>query len=353
MSDRSLEHRHLNIVKKYYMAGGDLFFQVHRYFFDRESPKFQEMLSRPPPTGQAAYGSLNNPVVLDVTSEEFQQLLWVFYNPVYSYEEAKLEDWGCILSLACRYKFPEVKKLAVRNLEKFNLDLVEQISLYQECSADEDLLIPLYAHLCARDRTLSLAETHRLGYETAVMVFQAREHLRSPADRGKSPLPDDIEEGEVEDTIRDLMKDLFSGNPNDNRKSISASGWAAAYEEALATINMEPKSRSIRRIPRPLPPPAPSSETDEMDGLHKMETITEVSTVRTGRTDSLSSEVTNSKRRVQNLNGVKSTGQTLKKSQLTYKNQNQQRQRRKSIRNTIMGLISPRDDLRPTTDEAH
>ncbi|KAJ3793063.1 hypothetical protein GGU11DRAFT_801146 [Lentinula aff. detonsa] len=227
MSDRSLESRHLNIVKKYYMAGGDLFFQVenslfkvHRYFFERESPKFQEMLSRPPPTGQSSYGSLNNPVVLDATSEEFQQLLWVFYNPVYSYEEAKLEDWGCILSLACRFKFPEVKKLAVRNLEKFNLDLVDQLSLYQECNADEDLLIPLYAQLCARDQTLSLIETHKLGYETAVMVFQAREHLRSPADRGKSPLPDNLEEGEVEDTIRDLMKDLFSGNPNDNRSGL-------------------------------------------------------------------------------------------------------------------------------------
>ncbi|GAW10132.1 hypothetical protein LENED_012364 [Lentinula edodes] len=342
MSDRSLEPKlqHLSIVKKYYMPGGDLYFQaenslfkVHRYFFDRESPKFQDMLSRPPPTGQAAYGSLNNPVVLDVTSEEFQQLLWVFYNPVYTYEEAKLEDWACILSLACHYKFPE-------------------ISLYQEYKVDEDLLIPLYAQLCARDRTLSLLETHKLGYETAVMVFQAREHLRSPADRGKSPLPDDIEEGEVEDTIRDLMKDLFSGNPNDNRKSISASGWAAAYEEALATINMEPKPRSIRRIQRPPPPPAPSSDTpDEMDGMHKMETITEVSTVRTGRTNSLSSQVTNSKRRAQSPNGVKTSGQTLKKSQLTYKNQNQQRQRRKSIRNTLLGLISPRDDPHLTTDE--
>ncbi|KAJ3906620.1 hypothetical protein F5879DRAFT_945365 [Lentinula edodes] len=344
MSDRSLEPKlqHLSIVKKYYMPGGDLYFQaenslfkVHRYFFDRESPKFQDMLSRPPPTGQAAYGSLNNPVVLDVTSEEFQQLLWVFYNPVYTYEEAKLEDWACILSLACHYKFPEVKRLAVRNLEKLNLDLVEQISLYQEYKVDEDLLIPLYAQLCARDRTLSLLETHKLGYETAVMVFQAREHLRSPADRGKSPLPDDIEEGEVEDTIRDLMKDLFSGNPNDN-----------------PTINMEPKPRSIRRIQRPPPPPAPSSDTpDEMDGMHKMETITEVSTVRTGRTNSLSSQVTNSKRRAQSPNGVKTSGQTLKKSQLTYKNQNQQRQRRKSIRNTLLGLISPRDDPHLTTDE--
>ncbi|KAE9403826.1 hypothetical protein BT96DRAFT_451472 [Gymnopus androsaceus JB14] len=231
MSDRTLESRgHLNIVKKYYLAGGDLYFQagnglfkVHRYFFDRESTKFQEMLSRPPPTGQSVYGSLNNPIVLDVSSEDFQSLLWVFYNPMYSYEEAKLEDWAIILNLACRFKFPEVKKLAIRHLEKIDLELVERISLYQECSADEDVLIPLYAQLCARDRTLSLVETHKLGYETAVMVFQAREHLRSPSDRGKSPLPDDVEEGEVEDTIRDLMKDLFIGSDHrcGIRRSIS------------------------------------------------------------------------------------------------------------------------------------
>ncbi|KAJ3820747.1 hypothetical protein F5880DRAFT_1487436 [Lentinula raphanica] len=334
MSDRSL---HLNASKKYYLTGGDLYlqaenslFKVHRYFFERESPKFVELLNRPTPTGQQPYGTLQNPLILDVPSEEFQQLLWVFYNPVFSYEEAKLEDWGCILSLACRFKFPEVKKLAVRHLEKYNLDLVDRISLYQECNADEDLLIPLYAQLCSRDRTLSLIETHKLGYETAVMVFQAREQLRSPLDRGKSPLPDDIEEGEVEDTIRDLMKDIFTGNPNDNRKSISANGWvntprirplretltvaffseqAAAYEEALATLNMEPKSRSVRRIQRPLPPPVPTTETpsEEMDGLHKMETITEVSTVRTGRTNSLNSERTNTKRSPQSPNGGESS----------------------------------------------
>ncbi|KAF9059592.1 hypothetical protein BDP27DRAFT_1341197 [Rhodocollybia butyracea] len=334
------------------MNGGDLYFQagnglfkVHRYFFERESPKFQEMLSRPPPTGQQPYGSLNNPVVLDVSSEEFQQFLWVFYNPAFSYEEANTDDWACILRLACKFRFPEVKQLAVRNLENIELDLVDRISLYQDSAADEDLLIPLYAQLCARDRTLSLPETHKLGYETAVMVFQAREHLRSPTERGKSPLPDDIDDGEVEDTIRDLMKDLFTGNPDDNRKSISANGWAAAYGEALAAINMEStKSRNPTRKIQRLPPPVPSTPPEEMDGLNqKMETITEVSTVRTRKT-SASSDGTNSNQRDRGQspqrNGVKSSGQTLKKSQLTYKNQNP-RQRRRSIRNTIMGLISP------------
>ncbi|KAF5390234.1 hypothetical protein D9757_002956 [Collybiopsis confluens] len=275
------------------MHAGQGLFKIHRYFLERESTKFQELLSRPPATGQATIGSLNNPVVLNVTSEEFQQFLWIFYNPVYSYEEAKLGDWATILTVACRFKFPEVKKLAVRHLEQIDLDLVERISLYQECNADEDLLIPLYSQLCAREKTLSLAETHKLGYETAVMVFQAREHLRSPSDRGKSPLPDDIEEEEVEDTIRDLMKDLFTGDSNENRKSISANGWAAAYEDALASINMEPKSRSVRRIQRPLPPPAPTTGTPpaEPDGSQqKMETITEVSTLRTGRTNSIHSE---------------------------------------------------------------
>ncbi|KAJ3772834.1 hypothetical protein FB446DRAFT_735280 [Lentinula raphanica] len=252
MSDRSL---HLNASKKYYLTGGDLYlqaenslFKVHRYFFERESPKFVELLNRPTPTGQQPYGTLQNPLILDVPSEEFQQLLWVFYNPVFSYEEAKLEDWGCILSLACRFKFPEVKKLAVRHLEKYNLDLVDRISLYQECNADEDLLIPLYAQLCSRDRTLSLIETHKLGYETAVMVFQAREQLRSPLDRGKSPLPDDIEEGEVEDTIRDLMKDIFTGNPNDNRsglrRGISNTQYGTEIKERSENSKASSPSRS-------------------------------------------------------------------------------------------------------------
>ncbi|KAJ3721309.1 hypothetical protein DFJ43DRAFT_1141100 [Lentinula guzmanii] len=163
-------------------------FKVHHYFFERESPKFQEMLTRPPPTGQSSYGSLTNPVVLDVTSEEFQQLLWVFYNP------------------------------------------------------RENIYVPLQTEERVHSR-----------------IILRKERLK----------------------IR----------------------FAAAYEEALATLNMEPKSWNIRRIQRPLPPPAATSETstDKMDGLHRMET-TEVSTVRTGRTNSLSSEITNSKRQPQSPN---------------------------------------------------
>ena len=55
---------------------------------------------------------------------------------------------------------------------------------------------------------------------------------------------------------------------------------------------MEPK-RSVRRIQRPLPPPAPTTATPpaEPDGSHlKMETIAEVSTLRTGRTNSIQSD---------------------------------------------------------------
>jgi hypothetical protein len=58
-------------------------FRVHRYFFTRDSPFFQEKLPHPPPPGEFNKGtSDNNPFVLENTfGVDFERFLWVFYNP--------------------------------------------------------------------------------------------------------------------------------------------------------------------------------------------------------------------------------------------------------------------------------
>ena len=133
-----------------------------------------------------------------------------------------MEDWACILELACQWRFPQVKGFALRELEKMKISLIDRIVLYQKCSLDEEYLVPLYGELCARDAPLSIAESEKLGVQTAVIVFQARESLRGhSSERGKSPLPEDVEEDEIVDTIQDILK----GVPQSNRKSISLSGW--------------------------------------------------------------------------------------------------------------------------------
>lgn len=57
-------------------------FRVHGFFFQRESSIFSKKLN-PASPGQVKEGTNDNdPVVLEeVTPEEFEKFLWVFYNP--------------------------------------------------------------------------------------------------------------------------------------------------------------------------------------------------------------------------------------------------------------------------------
>ncbi|KAF8953195.1 hypothetical protein BDZ97DRAFT_1679881 [Flammula alnicola] len=192
---------------KYYIDGADLhivaertLFRVHGYFFSRESPIFNKKLNPASPGDVREGTNDNDPIILEnVTPEEFEKLLWVFYNPKYSLYEASIDDWNCILNLADQWDFNEVKELAVRELhKKKDLDLVTKMALYQKYKVDQRHLVPLYAELCRRDHPLNLDEAQILGIEATVLVNNARERLRAnPSYEGRSPLPEGLEEGDV------------------------------------------------------------------------------------------------------------------------------------------------------------
>lgn len=57
-------------------------FRVHRYFFIRESVKFRDMLSMATPNETALMGALDTNAIplTDVSKEEFESFLWLFYN---------------------------------------------------------------------------------------------------------------------------------------------------------------------------------------------------------------------------------------------------------------------------------
>ncbi|KAF8802655.1 hypothetical protein BYT27DRAFT_7196594 [Phlegmacium glaucopus] len=191
---------------KYYLRGGDLhviagntLFRVHGYFFERDSSIFKTKLN-PVSPGQVKEGTNDAPVVLDgITAEEFEVLLWVFYNPKYSLYDTDIETWKCILHLANKLDFKEVKELAVRELHlKRDLPLVEKMALYQHHQVDPRHLVPLFAELCSRDTPLSLEESQILGPISTYLVYSTREHLRAqPSDGGRSPLPQGLEEKDV------------------------------------------------------------------------------------------------------------------------------------------------------------
>lgn len=205
----------------YYLNSGDIhflvenyLFRVHRYFFERESAVFREKLGIPAPAGQSPKGSTDtNPYPLeDVRADDFSQFLWVFYNPAYSLYDADVPQWSAILKLAYDWRFSEVKKLCCRELEKFEIEPVLKIELYQRYDIDKKLLIPSYAALTVRAEPLSVREGRQLGLETALLLATARECARGRvSEHGKlSPTAASLDT----DPLVRVIKEVF-GLPSD------------------------------------------------------------------------------------------------------------------------------------------
>ncbi|KAF9479073.1 hypothetical protein BDN70DRAFT_807554 [Pholiota conissans] len=215
-----VDHKNLQTLVRhpvYYISTGDLSFlvehvqfRVHKYFFDRESTYFGSKLSVPQTPGTPLRGSSDaNAILLDaVTAEEFAKFLWVFYNPKYSIYDAPTEDWEIILILAHRWGFPEVKNLAVRELEKKTMLDVKRIKLYHDTHVARHFLIPRYAALCEREEPLSLAEGMDLGMETTLMIARGREEARASRSTSgvRSPLTPTIHGADLHEFIRELFQ---------------------------------------------------------------------------------------------------------------------------------------------------
>ncbi|PBK86887.1 hypothetical protein ARMGADRAFT_939674 [Armillaria gallica] len=198
----------------YYIEGGDVYFlvgecmfRVHRYFFKRESFKFQQMFGGPTSPGKEREGSSPSTAfrLSDITAEDFAHFLWIFYNPMPSAYDASTDVWITILRTACRWSFPEVEALAIKELERKTMTLVDPIVLYENYKDDPSVLALLYAKLCSRDQPLTMEQSMCLGIETSVRVFHARERLRSSSlDRLKSPLPDGVDLADVIQVIDEV-----------------------------------------------------------------------------------------------------------------------------------------------------
>lgn len=110
-----------------------------------------------------------------------------------------------ILSLSHRWAFPEVKALAVRELEKQSMGDVDRVVVYQENEVDRNLLIPCYAALCERDDPISPAEGRRMGIDTALTIAHLREMARRPPVDCRSPAPATFHGNDLHSIVRELF----------------------------------------------------------------------------------------------------------------------------------------------------
>lgn len=136
-------------------------------------------------------------------------LSWLFTIRKYSIYEKDVSDWEAILGLAVRWDFPEVKNLAVRELEK-KIDIPDskRIKLYHANNVDRNVLIPYYARLCEREARLTREEGEDIGMETVINVSAGREEARAGrlASGVRSPVTPTVRGDELFEVVREVFK---------------------------------------------------------------------------------------------------------------------------------------------------
>ncbi|KAJ8586626.1 hypothetical protein M405DRAFT_743285, partial [Rhizopogon salebrosus TDB-379] len=124
----------------------------------------------------------------------------------YMYDEQSKDHWVTILDLATRWKFPNVRDLAVRQLQKLDMKPVERIITYYKYNLDQTLLLPAFTLLC-KQSSRSVEDGEQLGMPTVLKISEARESAqRVAAEQGcSSPTSADVADEEIAEILRGVF----------------------------------------------------------------------------------------------------------------------------------------------------
>jgi hypothetical protein len=122
------------------------------------------------------------------------------------YDEQSKDHWITILDLATRWKFPNVRDLAVRQLQKLDMKPVERIITYYKYNLDQTLLLPAFTLLC-KQSSRSVEDGEQLGMPTVLKISEARESAqRVAAEQGcPSPTSADVADEEIAEILRGVF----------------------------------------------------------------------------------------------------------------------------------------------------
>ena len=152
---------------------------MHGDYFRREPNEFAKLIFSASPGAKPQGSDVSTAIILDfLSSEDFAKFLCLFFDLSYSLYNAAEEDWEVILTLLNRWSFPEVKNLAIQELEKMHMPDVKRIKLYHKHNVDRNYLIPCYISLCAREEPLTMEEVAQIGTLTVTQISTAREHVQ-------------------------------------------------------------------------------------------------------------------------------------------------------------------------------
>ncbi|KAJ7456312.1 hypothetical protein B0H11DRAFT_1819136 [Mycena galericulata] len=182
--------------EEYYFEDGNLVIQVSGILFRIWDGPFRRHSKAFPIAPVSLLDKITDgvddahPLILEgVESADFERLLWIVYPPVIGQCKASTtRDWTAILDLATRWKFDDIRELAVRELAAVEIDPVEKIELQQQYGIRRQWAHSAYIALCTRPHALDIIEARQLGIETTVKVAFAREKL----DKWGRKKPDEV-----------------------------------------------------------------------------------------------------------------------------------------------------------------
>jgi len=118
---------------------------------------------------------------------------------------ASVHEWTSILKISCNYDFPSVKDFAVRGLETCDIPIANRIKLYQKYEVDSSYVVPLFVKLSLRAEGPTDEETDVMGTKVALIIYRARERLRSPACSPLTGSPHPISESDAFEAINSIL----------------------------------------------------------------------------------------------------------------------------------------------------
>ncbi|KAL1720949.1 hypothetical protein EV715DRAFT_196197 [Schizophyllum commune] len=161
----------------YYIDEGDLAVRRATNYFDA---KIQASSDVPANEG----GSDDNPLVLDdVKSQDFEHLMWFFYESAYKWsgviDPALTATWESILLLAEKFDMKQIAKVACYALGRAGvLGDVRKISLCVKHGLGKNWIIEELKRVIERDAYLTRDEGRELGIDTAMLLTASREASR-------------------------------------------------------------------------------------------------------------------------------------------------------------------------------
>ncbi|KAJ8077414.1 hypothetical protein PM082_001844 [Marasmius tenuissimus] len=158
----------------------DVFYKVHRYFFQRDSSIFDAMFSLPLPKEKRPEGEdESNPIVLEgIVAQDFDRLLVLLYP--YDFVDCELQtidEWISILRLSTHWDFSSLRELSISRISQVLDDPSDLIVLGNQYDVT-DWLVSAYTELCIRKEPLTLEEGRKVGVDIAVTIAQVRHKIR-------------------------------------------------------------------------------------------------------------------------------------------------------------------------------